>query len=284
VVEPQEEDCLVSYARVDFSFNLGMKKILFYYLGYSTLFFIIHLSLISTVTFFHFLIDHDMHVIENWLFTNAWEIIIVSKVLAVLFVIQLLKLNNYFVNSLIYILKEDIWKPSREALVFIIFEFIFFLSFIIQSEIQRDKIFENFSIISFLGLMFFYLSDFIVLNILFRNIFFKKRVQLYILILSLIAIFMLFSEVTLSLTDRYAFFIGFHFLTILIFLLKERKNIANALFYTIFIAGPLSSLYGFRLIGGGSDSLQSVPYRFPVLLMIGIVFIGILYYSRRVKS
>jgi hypothetical protein len=91
----------------DFHFSLGARKILLYYFGYSILFLIFHLATISLVSFFHFLLDHDMSVIENWLYRNAWEMILLSKALAGFIIIKALQLNNYFVKNLFFILRGD---------------------------------------------------------------------------------------------------------------------------------------------------------------------------------
>ena len=152
--------------REDFHLSLGIRKILAYYLGYSLLFLVIHLSLISLVSFFHFLLDHDMLVIENWLYRNAWEMIFFSKLISAMICIKALKLNNYFISSLFSILKNDIWKPTKEASIFIIFIIVLFHVLIAQfgGEVTGNSKSTDFAYISFLGSISFYLIDFIVIS------------------------------------------------------------------------------------------------------------------------
>ena len=66
------------------TFSKPMQKIGLYYLGYCGSLILIQISLVSIVAFFHFLLDHDMAVVENWLTRNAWEMLCFSKITALI--------------------------------------------------------------------------------------------------------------------------------------------------------------------------------------------------------
>lgn len=267
----------------DFHFSLGMRKILSYYLGYSILFLIIHLSAISMVSFFHFLLDHNMSIIEDWLYRNAWEMIFISKLTSAILIIKALKLNNYFVSSFFSIVKNDIWRPTKEASIFIIFIMVLFHSLIMQfgGEIIENAKTTDFTYVSYFGSIFFYLIDFLVINFLVRNIKIKGRKKFLILISSLLLIFMFFTKATLPYISKYYIFILLHFLTLLIFLFVEKKNLINPLLYSLFLIGPLSSFYGLDLVWDNAHSVYSYRDSLPIIGIIGIWSIGLLYYFKK---
>ena len=62
--------------------NHPLSRHIFFYGVYNTLLIIGHLLLVSIITFVHFLLDHRLGVIEDWIRDNAWEIVICSKILA----------------------------------------------------------------------------------------------------------------------------------------------------------------------------------------------------------
>ena len=270
----------------DFHFSLGARKILLYYFGYSVLFLIFHLSIISLVSFFHFLLDHDMSVIENWLYRNAWEMIFLSKICAAFIIIKSLELNNYFIKNLFFILKGDIWKPTRSAIVFIIFLAVLFYALILQfgGEIVGGNKSIDFVYVSFIGSIFFYFIDFIVINVLVRNITIQSKRRYFFLMLALTSIFMLFTKATLPYISKYYIFLILHFFTLLTLLFTNKNNIMNPVLYSIVVIGPLSAFYGLDLVWDNAHALYSYKESLPVVGIIGVWLIGLIYYYKFQKK
>lgn len=266
----------------DFHFSLGARKILLYYFGYSILFLIFHLATISLVSFFHFLLDHDMSVIENWLYRNAWEMILLSKALAGFIIIKSLQLNNYFVKNLFFILKRDTWRPTRSAIVFILFLAVLFYALIHQfgGEIVGGNKSIDFVYISFLGSILFYFIDFIVINILVRNLLLNSKKKYFLLTLALTFIFMLFTKATLPYISKFYIFLILHFFTLLVLLFTNKMNIINPILYSIFIIGPLSAFYGLDLVWDNAHALYSYKESLPIAGIIGVWLIGLIYYYK----
>ena len=273
----------MSYAQSNFSFSLGMRKILSYYLGFSILFFLTHLSLVSIVTFFHFLIDHDMHIIENWLFSNAWELIISSKLIAFIVTIKFLKLNNYLVTDLLTILKTDIWKPSKSAFVMIVFLATCFSAILLQfgDGLSFNPKSLEYVYFSYVGSILFFVIDFLVINILLRNVKQFSRRKNSLLIASLLIIFLSFTKITLPYIDKFLFIIILHFLTLLIFLFSEKRNIMNIILYSVLLIGPLASLFGFDLVWENAHAVYIYNTKLPLTGIVGVWLIGIVYYYKR---
>jgi hypothetical protein len=277
----QEESYLDS-DKGDFLFTLSARKIILYYLGFCTLFLIIHLAFISLVSFFHFLLDHDMAVIENWLYRNAWEMIVASKSLAALITIKALKLNNYFINSLLHILRMDDWKPTRKVLVLILFISVLFYALIMQfsGELINNTKDTDFAYISYIGSGLFYLIDFLVINVLVRNFKVQQKRKFFALTTVLTLCFLFFTKATLPYIDKYYIFLVLHFVTLLLLLFKERKNMINPLLYTLFIIGPFSSIYGLDIVWDNAHSIFSYKESLPVVGISGIWLIGLGYYYK----
>ncbi len=266
----------------DFDLPIGFRRVIAYYLGYCFIFFLMHLSLVSIGSFFHFLIDHDMHIIENWLFTNAWELIIVSKIFASVIIIKALKLNNYIITNLFTILKTNRWRPSFSAMVLLIFLSIFLFALILQfgKGIEFNEKSSLYVMTSFIGSILFYLCDLLVINILLRNVVSFSRQKNSLLIFSILVIFIVTTKVTLPHVDNFFFLIILHFLTLLLLLFKERKNIMNIILYCCVVIGPLSSILGFDLVWENAHSVYQYNKTLPHLGIAGIWLIGIVYYFK----
>ena len=93
-----------------------------YYLGFHVGVWIIQLCLISLAAFFHFLLDHDLGTIENWVFDLGWQIVIFCKVSAFFIIRSFLNITKDPVTSFKNFV-QDLWKiPSREVFAISIFK------------------------------------------------------------------------------------------------------------------------------------------------------------------
>lgn len=263
-------------------FPFGVRKILLYYLGYCGLFLIFHLSMISLVSFFHFLLDHDMGVIENWLYRNAWEMIIFSKGLAAFVTLKALKLNNYSVASFLDIVKNNVWKPTRKVLVLLFFFSILFYALVIQfgGELINNARESDFAYISYLGSSLFYLVDVFVIYILMQNVKIDLKKKMFVLNTCLLMMFILFTKATLPYINKYFIFLILHFVTLISFFTKEKQNIINPILYALVIVGPLSSLYGVDIVWDNAHSVYTYDQKLPLLGISGIWLIGLGYYYK----
>ena len=172
------------------------------------------------------------------------------------------------------------WKPTRAAIVFIIFLAVLFYALILQfgGEIVGGNKSVDFVYISYFGSIFFYFIDFIVINVLVRNITLKSKRKYFLLMLSLTVIFMLFTKATLPYISKYYIFLVLHFFTLLLFLFTNLKNIINPILYALAIIGPLSAFYGLDLVWDNAHALYSYKDSLPVAGIIGVWFIGLIYY------
>ncbi|MBC7712688.1 MAG: hypothetical protein H7177_05090 [Rhizobacter sp.] len=148
------------------------KQILIYFLFYGFLWGF-HLILISLISFFHLLLDHNIRTIGDWIGDRGWTLIIISKVivfyLAMLFVS--LKTKKFF--SLKSYIRNSIQTPRIEVLVAILFLLIGLMG-IGEMNLNSTMIVElGRMILSIVGTFVFFSVDYILLVIL--DVFYPVR-------------------------------------------------------------------------------------------------------------
>ena len=64
-----------------------------YFVSYQFLNFVTYVAFISIATFFHFLLDHRLSDIENWIFDKNWPILGIGRLISVYFVFKFLSVK-----------------------------------------------------------------------------------------------------------------------------------------------------------------------------------------------
>lgn len=147
-----------------FKSNFG-KQLFFYFLFYVFMW-SFHLILISLVSFFHLLLEHNIRTIGDWIGDRGWLLIIISKLgvfyIAALFINlkakKLFSIKSYF--------KNNIQMPRIENYVSFLFLLIALLGlgkykFNSSMIVELDRL-----VLSMLGSSIFFAVDFIVLIVL----------------------------------------------------------------------------------------------------------------------
>lgn len=152
-------------------FSHKETKIILYYMFYATLYCFNHLVLTSVFSFFHFLLDHDLSTINNWLSFNGWEIISFSKIFSVIFVVKFLQFKSYRKIYFWSLLRTHTQGPSKKIFVIVFFILAILYALIEQygGGVQSEILIENLLFSSFLGSSLFFFTDFIFLLFLFRH-------------------------------------------------------------------------------------------------------------------
>lgn len=151
--------------------NLG-KQMIFYCAFYAVLWGF-HLILISLISFFHLLLEHNIRTIGDWISDRGWGLIILSKVsvfyLAMLFVNlktkKIFSLKSYFRNS--------IQTPRIEVIVTLLFLVIALMGlgeirFNSTMIVEIDRL-----LLSIIGSFIFFAVDYVLLVIL--DVFYPVR-------------------------------------------------------------------------------------------------------------
>ena len=74
-------------------------KNLKYYSVFQLIFVLLVILLSSIGAFFHFLLDHEISIVESWLHNNQWEILIVSKIFSLFLLNRWFEMRLYELKS-----------------------------------------------------------------------------------------------------------------------------------------------------------------------------------------
>lgn len=193
-----------------FRSNLG-KQILIYFFFY---FFLwgFHLILISLISFFHLLLDHNIRTIGDWVADRGWTLIIISKVIVFYLAMLFVNLKTKKFYSVKSYFRNSIQTPRLEIFVAILFLLIGLagigeMNFNSTMIVEIDRI-----LLSIAGTFIFFAVDYALLVIL--DVFYPvreeslrlKRLALFPLIFFLFSAATFVYEQTITL-KLYAFFI-----------------------------------------------------------------------------
>ncbi|MBY0516867.1 MAG: hypothetical protein K2P81_08170 [Bacteriovoracaceae bacterium] len=242
------------------------KRNIRWWLFYIAIQVIAHISLSSVGAFFHFLLDHEISLVEGWLHNNGWELAVASKVLAFWIVYKLLKVRLYQpLRVRDYF--GDLWRlPDQRAVVLAFFLNILFW-LVAQPVLQtQNQSYWAFHFVSYFGIGLWFLSDFLVASILqdlfpitikkFENI----RIFIYLIGFSL--------SFRLVVPDYFGtfFVMLLHFCSLLLLSGIRLQNIGNVVVYLALVVSPFAAFFGIDPIWGADFSpfkfqhLPSVPF------------------------
>lgn len=92
-----------------------------YFMGHQVLNLIHYMILISMAAFFHFLLDHQLADIEDWIFDKSWEILGVCRALSAYLIFKFLSIRLEEREPFRKILSRFQGRPAMEVFVSIIF-------------------------------------------------------------------------------------------------------------------------------------------------------------------
>lgn len=266
-----------------FKSNLG-KQILIYFLFYGFLWGF-HLILISLISFFHLLLDHNIRTIGDWIGDRGWTLIIISKVivfyLAMLFVN--LKTKKFF--SVKSYFRNSVQSPRVEVFVAILFLLIGLMG-IGEMGLNSTMIVEiDRVLLSIIGTFVFFAVDYTFLVIL--DVFYPIRDESLrhrrLIILALL--FYFFSAATFVYEQTISLKLFSFFLLLLYTGEWRRKNwTLPAIFLCAFII-PSYSLLGLDPVWGEAYSpiiANKKISTFSLFILIGFA-VGYLQYTLKKK-
>lgn len=235
-------------------FRSYLFKQSFYYGSYNLLTLLFHLIFVSLIAFFHFLLNHRLGEIEDWIFDRSWQIIIISKVLASFLVLKFISVRSDERKPLRTLFFKGWIFPKTEILVVVAFLFfsMIFLGRPVQGE-QYSWMFFKF-LVSYLCLFVFFMCDISVLSLLqkqypLRKFGFRFRVLVFPLVMYLV------SKGSFLYGKELDILIYFHFLMCLYLARWREKNWSFPAIYLLAFAGPMASLFGLDPLWGNSYSL-----------------------------
>ena len=234
---------------LDFSkSNIG-KQVVIYFLFYALLWGF-HLILISLISFFHLLLDHNIRTIGDWIGDRGWTLIIISKVIVFYLVMLFVNLKTKKLYSVKSYFRNSIQTPRLEVFVAILFLLIGLLG-LGEMTFNSTMIVEVYRLVlSIVGTLIFFAVDYVLLVIL--DVFYPIRDESQRLqrIFILPLLFYIFSAATFVYEQTISFKLYAFFLLLLYTGEWRRKNwTLPALFLVAFIV-PCYSLMGLDPVWG----------------------------------
>lgn len=264
-----------------FDSHLG-SQIKYYSLFYAVLWGV-HLVLISLVSYFHLLLNHNIRTIGDWISDRGWILIIVSKVLIFYLALHFIRLKNKKINSVRSYFKNSFQMPRKEIIAAIIFVLIAIMG-LGKVRFNQAMIFElDRLILSSVGSFIFFSVDYILLIIL--EIFFPlhspldrtRRLFLFPLLFYYFTYATFIYEQTVSF-KLYAFF----------FLLMytgewRRRNWTLPLIFLLIFLVPSYALLGLDPVWSSNYTpfaMEKTISSFSIFLLIGFV-VAYLYLTQK---
>lgn len=261
-------------------FSTSSRKILVYYTAYSLLFLLFYLLIVSTISFFHFLLGHSMSIIENWINSHSWEILVLAKMSAAFVVLKSFQLNNYFSFNWAGLLKERFKSPRVEVLVVSIFLLVTFSAMALQFQEELVRGSARFLIDSYVGSILFVLVDFFVLHTVLNFFPLIRRRQVLFLGIILPLTFGASAKIALPYAGSAMLFMIAHYIFLLLLRLKSFGNFIDLVAYTVIALGPLTVLFGMDPVWSDQFSVYKYPDKLPQFGALLLWLCGGIYYFK----
>jgi len=258
----------------------SFKKIR-YYLVYQLVFVILSVLLTSMGAFFHFLLDHEISIVESWLHNSHWEILIVSKALSLFILNRWFNIRLYQLKTIRQLVKELIRRPEQKAIVLSFFILASYLSLSKMSYAGQNLGYWYYHFISYLGISLFFGLEFIVIAYLNDILDSKESNPQLPLAIAFTIIFSIAYRICVP--DYYGLWahIVFCYSTLLYLSGKSFKNWSNVLCFLFFFVAPVGAFCGFDPIWGDDFSIFKLDNKLKVPFLLVIWMISFSYYKYR---
>jgi hypothetical protein len=252
-----------------------------YYGAYQLLCVSVFVILSSFGAFFHFLLNHEISIVESWLHNNHWEILIISKLLSAFTLNWWFKVRLYQMKTIRQLVRELVKWPEHKALVISIFMLISYLSLSGTTYTGQNLGYWYYHLTSFFSLFLYFGIEFIVIAYFDDILNTNDRSSMVKLGLCYIILFTL--SFRLCVPDYYNLlsYVIFCFSALLLISGNSFKNWSNVVcFLGIFIA-PMGAFFGMDPVWGNDFSPFSVKSKLALPFLAVIWMVSFSYYKYR---
>ncbi len=246
---------------------------------------LLHLLLISLVSFFHLILHHPLGTIAEWINVNGWQLIMITKVIVFVLFLQFYSLKLELSERLKTFYHNGFQLPRLE--LFVVCLFFLIAQITLGNPVLNDAFILKIDkiLISFLGNILFYGIDLIFVLIL--NVYFpvlkSKRVKLHVLlsVLFYLGTKASFQYEILNVDKSYLFY----FFMLLYLAYWKRENWSFPMFFLVFAYAPLFAFLGFDPIWENQYSLFRKSFAMSSFEVVFLILSVVLFleYKRRVK-
>ena len=248
---------------------------------YTAVFAVSHVVLSSIGAFFHFLLDHEISIVEGWLHKNGWELTLFSKVFSFYILQKILQIRLYRPQSIKLFMKEQWRLPKQNLIVSLLFLLISLIILGKPLAQPQNYSFFIYHLITFISISLWFLTDYFALAQL-KDLFDveSKPLSRWLNVIYVISFILSFKMI---IPDYFnvEVIIYLHYVSILLITGVKFKQWSNVLFYMILFAAPLATLFGIDPVWGTDFS----PFKFSHMphpaFLITIWVISLAYYRYR---
>lgn len=267
-------------AQAESSTSLIVKNVK-YYAVFQLLFVVLVVVLSSVGAFFHFLLDHEISIVESWLHNNQWEILIISKLCSLFLLNRWFKVRLYQLKSFRQLVQELVSWPDPKAIVIAIFMVIGFITIGNSSYVGQNIGYWYFQVASFFCLFLFFGIEFIVIAYL-EDVLNQKvhppRLQLSVCYTLIFAL-----AFRMSVPDYYNLmpYVILCYSSLIYLSGKSFKSWSNVVCFLILFVAPMGSLFGLDPVWGDDFSPFRIGNRLNLAFLAVIWMISFSYYRYR---
>ena len=231
----------------------------------------VHLILISLISFFHLLLNHNIRTIGDWIGDRGWILIIISKVLIFYFSLQFIRLKSKKLNLIKSYFRNSIQIPRKEIIVALFFLLIGLMG-LGRLVLNNTLIFEiDRMVLSIVGTFIFFSVDYALLIVL--EIFFPlesakdKKWKLFLFPL----LFYYFNYATFIYEQTTSFRLYAFFFLLMYLGEWRRRNWTLPLLFLVAFLVPCYALFGLDPVWSSSYSffrMDKVVSSFSLFVLI----------------
>lgn len=262
-------------------FSSQIFKNVRYYASYQLIYVVIGIILSSIGAFFHFLLDHEISIVESWLHNNHWELLIVAKLLSLFIINRWFTVRLYEVKTIRQLVKELVKWPEPKALVISIFMFLGYLTLGKVTYVGQNLGYWYFHMVSFIGLFLFFGIEFIVIAYLDDVLNENWDSSRFILSFFYIALFIMAYK--MSIPDYYSLlpYVVLCYTTLIFLSGKSFKSWSNVLCFLLLFVAPMGSFFGMDPIWGDDFSPFKLDNKLSLAFLAVIWMVSFGYYKYR---
>ncbi|MGE3610533.1 MAG: hypothetical protein AB7I27_13165 [Bacteriovoracaceae bacterium] len=252
-----------------------------YYTTYQFIYVVIVVLLSSIGAFFHFLLNHEISIVESWLHNNQWEILIVSKVTSAFLLGRWFQIRSYNMKPIRLMIKELVEWPEPQAIVISLFMLV---SLLTLGEVggggqNLGHWYNQFT--SFIGLFLFFGIDFVVLTYL--GEFLTQRDASSRMWTGIGHTFIFSMAYKVSVPDYYGLlgYVIFCYSTLFYLSGKLFKSWSNIVCFLLLFVAPMGTFFGMDPVWGDDFSSLRMMNKLNLAFLAAIWMISFGYYNYR---
>lgn len=252
-----------------------------YYGIYQLIYVVMVVILSSFGAFFHFLLNHEISIVESWLHHNHWEILILSKLFSLFLINRWFKVKHYELKSIRELVIELVHWPETKAVVLSFFMIISYLALGEVNEVSQNIGYWYYHLTSFLGLFLYFGIEFIVIAYLDDVLNEKKEIGLFWP--SLFYTFLFGFAFRMSVPDYYGLLPHVILCFVMLMMLsgKSFRSWSNVVCFLLVFVAPLGSLFGMDPVWGDDFSPFKLGKKLNLAFLAVIWMISFCYYKYR---